>query len=663
MAAPFFWGNQIMKLERAYSVLNIKSVDEDKRELRGVATTPSTDRMGDVVEPKGADYTLPIPLLWQHDSSQPIGHVTAAKVSKDGIEITAKMVEIKEPGRLKDRLDEAWQSIKSGLVRGLSIGFQAKETARIEDSFGYRFIKWNWLELSAVTIPANAEASITAIKSISDTQLRAASGLTQKSVVTLDKSAGASAKQIKTKPEEGIVNMDMSEKIKSWETKLFAVSEQMDAIMKKAADEDRTLDDDESTQYDDLKDEKAKVEGHLQRLRDHEASVAAKAKPVSEVKSPTEGSRARDPYITVKDNLPKGVEFARYVKCLAAARGNRFEALEIAKSKYPDHPRLHTVLKAAVNAGTTTDAAWAGPLVEYNTLVSEFIEFLRPQTIIGRLPALRAVPFNIRMQMQTSGGEGYWVGQGAPKPLTSFNFDDVTLGFAKVANIAVLTDELVRFSNPSADVIVRQSLADALRARLDIDFVDPAKALVSNVSPASITNGVTGLTSSGTGIDGVYGDVQALMNAFLAANLVPNAWIMSSINALALSMMRNALGQREFPDISVSGGSFMGLPVVTSEYLTQVGDTSGSPLILLNTNEIYLADDGQVVIDASREASLQMLDNPTNNSSTATATTMVSMFQTNSIALKAERFINWQRRRDEAVQYVEHASYTNLSVT
>lgn len=178
-------------LKRAYSLLEIKSIDEDKRELTGIATTPSTDRMGDIVEPKGAEFDLPLPFLWQHDARQPIGHVVKAKPTKDGIEVTVKLVRTDEPGSLKDRLDEAWQSIKLGLVRGLSIGFQAVEHARIEGTYGVRFIKWLWLELSAVTIAANAEASITSIKSI-DTQLRAASGHTQKGVALLVTPPGAS---------------------------------------------------------------------------------------------------------------------------------------------------------------------------------------------------------------------------------------------------------------------------------------------------------------------------------------------------------------------------------------------------------------------------------------------------------------------------------------
>jgi HK97 family phage prohead protease len=178
-------------LKRAYSLLEIKAVDEEKREITGIATTPTTDRYGDVVEPKGAEFTLPLPFLWQHDASQPIGHVTKARASGTGIEVVVKIIKTDEPGTLKDRLDEAWQSIKLKLVRGLSIGFTSIEHAYLEDTRGIHFLKWAWLELSAVTIPANAEASIQTIKSI-DTKQRAASGRELRSGVILIPSPPAS---------------------------------------------------------------------------------------------------------------------------------------------------------------------------------------------------------------------------------------------------------------------------------------------------------------------------------------------------------------------------------------------------------------------------------------------------------------------------------------
>lgn len=163
-------------MNRAYSVLEVKELDDDKRILTGIATTPATDRMDDIVEPKGAVFKLPLPLLWQHRHDQPIGNVTRATVKADGIEVVAQIAKIEDAGNLKDRLDEAWQSIKAGLVRGFSIGFQPLESSEIEGSWGRRFTKWSWHELSAVTIPANAEATIQSIKSI-DTAIRHGRGI------------------------------------------------------------------------------------------------------------------------------------------------------------------------------------------------------------------------------------------------------------------------------------------------------------------------------------------------------------------------------------------------------------------------------------------------------------------------------------------------------
>lgn len=53
-----------MQNNRAYSVLEIKAVDDDSQVISGIATTPETDRMGDIVDPMGAKFAAEIPLLW-----------------------------------------------------------------------------------------------------------------------------------------------------------------------------------------------------------------------------------------------------------------------------------------------------------------------------------------------------------------------------------------------------------------------------------------------------------------------------------------------------------------------------------------------------------------------------------------------------------------------
>lgn len=162
------------EMHRAYSVIELKAVDDDARVIEGIASTPTPDRVGDIVEPMGAQFTVPMPLLWQHDHTKPVGSVEFAKPSSKGIRFRAKIARVSEPPGLKARLDEAWQSVKAGLVRAVSIGFSPLEHSLMENG-GYRFLSWDWIELSLVTIPANAEATITNIKSI-DTALRAASG-------------------------------------------------------------------------------------------------------------------------------------------------------------------------------------------------------------------------------------------------------------------------------------------------------------------------------------------------------------------------------------------------------------------------------------------------------------------------------------------------------
>ena len=66
---------------------------------------------------------------------------------------------------------------------------------------------------------------------------------------------------------------------------------------------------------------------------------------------------------------------------------------------------------------------------------------------------------------------------------------------------------------------------------------------------------------------------------------------------------------------------------------------------------------------ASDQASIEMETAPTNASATdrPVETTMVSMFQTNSVAFLAERTINWARARETAVDYLTGVTWGQAS--
>lgn len=643
-----------MNLIRAYSLLDVKAVDEEQGIIEGIASTPTTDRMGDVVEPKGAQFKLPLPLLWQHNAREPLGHVLSAKVTDAGIAIRAKI----ERGVLPE-IDRAWALIKSGLVRGLSIGFRSIEDSDIKGTWGRRFTKWEWLELSAVTIPANSDATIQSIKSIDTEQRRsAASGTSSpaQSVVRITSSGVSDPPQ----PKQGAA-MNIKEQIAGFEAKRAANVAAMKALVEA---DGATLTKEQQEEYDALQADVEQIDSHLKRLRALEKMVADQPMtPVPPQAGTSEDTsrrvRAGEGVLRPSANLPKGIGLARYAKALAQAKGNVETAIKYAAQWDTSTPEVVEALKASVAAGTTTDANWAGPLVYSENLTSEFVEYLRPQTIIGKMPGLRRVPFNVRYPTQSAGASVGWVGQGAAKKVGKLTLSYGSLGFAKAAGIVVITQELARFSSPSAELMVRDDLAAEMRYFLDAQFIDPGVAASANVSPASILNGASAVRQAAavwSSAANVETDVKAFLALFPAQEITMEGavWVMTPDTALSLSMIRTTGGENfAYPDINMNGGTWFGMPVITSNSVPH-STSAGAIVALVKQSEVFLADDGQIAIDVSTEASLEMDGAPSGSSVTPTAAQLVSMFQTNSMAIRCERVINWSRRRTYGVGYIDN---------
>jgi HK97 family phage major capsid protein len=266
--------------------------------------------------------------------------------------------------------------------------------------------------------------------------------------------------------------------------------------------------------------------------------------------------------------------------------------------------------------------------------------------------SVRRVPFNVRIPRQTAGITGSFVGEGAPSPVNKLDFDSVTLPWAKASTIVVLTNELVRLSNPSAEALVRQDLIDGIASFLDKRFVDPAYPGVANISPASVTNGVTPTQASGATLAAIDDDVAACMTAFAEANLslATGVWVMSPSLAITLSLLRTNQDTPAFPGLSMNGGTFYGLPVVTSNNVAPSGSPGDQHLILVDQREILLADDGQMMIDMSSEASVQL-----DNAPAAGAQSLVSLWQNGLMGVKIDRWIYWMKRRTQAVQFIDAA--------
>jgi HK97 family phage major capsid protein/HK97 family phage prohead protease len=640
---------------RAYSILSIKSIDSDQRILTGIATTPSTDSYGDIVEPDGAEYKLPLPLLWQHDSRSPVGEVFHARTTSEGIEVKARIMKSDTPGAVKTRLDDAWESLKLGLVKGLSIGFRSLEESFDKTTGGYRFIRWAWHELSCVTIPANADCSISMI--------RAASGAPPVSP------AGVPASQrapVKLRADSNM-KKSLSDQIADWEKTRAAKAARQVAIQDKATEDGRAKDDAEREEFDTLDGELKGIDDELVDLRKLEAREKETA-----VQPRPEGGIAVRAHVTVDKHLPPGIAFARYAMCMGMARGNTMEAKELARQNYGDDSGMLIKMielqqKGAIGAANAQTAGWASELVPYNVM-DDFINFLRPRTILGKFgttqngttyPSLRQVPFNTRVSGFSSGTSAAWVGEGLPVLLSKGVSMTTSLTWSKLGALAVLTKEEIRFSNPNAEAKVRDDLVAALVQKMDIDFLNPARAAVANVNPASVTYQTTPILTTGTSAAAFRTDFATLIGTFATALLTPEdiVIIMSTVDALNISLMITSLGNQVFPGMTMNGGYLMGFPVITTTAMVATGSPSSTIIVAVKAGEIYLADDGEVTVDASDQASVEMVDSSSVTGIVGTGASVVSLWQTNMVGLKVIRAVNWKLRRTGAARYIYNAAY------
>jgi len=447
-----------------------------------------------------------------------------------------------------------------------------------------------------------------------------------------------------------------AEQIAAFEQKRAATIAANEAIMAKAAEDGSTLDAEQKEAFDGNEADIVAIDDHLKRLRAMEKASAATAKPIAG-QTQKEGSAARGtgPIILQKgdkDEAFPGQNYTRMVIAKTLARIDDVSAVGIAHKRWgQSNPNLVGSIKAAVAGGSTEAGEWGAELVHIDRYTADFIEYLYSRTVFDKLP-LREVPANVNIAGQDGAATGYWVGQSKSIPLSKADFMDVNLTPLKVAALAVVSKELLRDSSPAAEKLVRDALVEASAQRVDQTFLGTAAAS-AGVSPAGILNGVSAGSSAGADIDGVIADVKALYASFIAANNADGLQFVTTQSlSKALGLMQNALGNWAFPGISANGGSLLGDPLVAG------GNVGAGDLILLKPSDIYKIGDRGVEVSLSTEAALQMDNAPDGASDTPTAnTSVVSMFQTDSVAIKVVRPLNFAKRRASAVAFIGDANY------
>ncbi len=323
-------------------------------------------------------------------------------------------------------------------------------------------------------------------------------------------------------------------------------------------------------------------------------------------------------------------DFARMGLAMAKMQGDLLAAVEYARDA--GWARPERILRAAVNVGTTSDSLWAGKLTDYRGVSSGFLTAMAPQSPIDALAPLAAgnIPARKRIVLSTVALNGSIVAEGAPRPVSKLAFDTTQTEEQSALAIVVVTDELLRMGDGAAVTLLQRELANGSAAAANVKLLADLAAAAASAAIISGTSSfledlhsaVSAITSRGTG---------------KAVAIVPPAV------AVDLSMTEGSA----FDQMTPNGGTVRGVRVLVSDEVP-----NGTDVIVVDPSKLNI-DPGVVTLATANAGALQMDDNPS-----AGAQNMVSLYQTNSVALRSERRISYSILREDAVAVITSADYS-----
>jgi len=152
------------KIQKLFTLAEVKEVNEEERTLVGTASTEVMDRDKEIIKTDGWELDNfrknPVILLSHEYRQPPIGKALWVKKDKNGLKFKAQFAKTQVA-------EEVFQLYKDGFMRAFSVGFIPKEweEGNPEDEKGPKriYTKQELLEISAVSVPSNPEALVAAV--------------------------------------------------------------------------------------------------------------------------------------------------------------------------------------------------------------------------------------------------------------------------------------------------------------------------------------------------------------------------------------------------------------------------------------------------------------------------------------------------------------------
>jgi len=397
------------------------------------------------------------PLLVDHDTRDHVGIIEEVSIGSD-----RKGRALVRFGKAQ-RADEIFTDVVDGIRQNVSVGYRIHEMQQVEDSDvpTFRATKWEPLEISLVSVPADASVGV-------------------------GRSYQKNEKEFKmTEPNKNSKEQKRINEITAYGEHFHCEKDAQQAILTgQPLDEFRSM--------------------ILNRIK-------------SAVK-PIETGNAADLGLTDKEVRRFSILRALNAQANPQSREAQeaaafeFEASAAYSQKIGKTPRgvmiPPDVLKRDLTAGTNTAGGYT---VGTDLLADNFIELLRNRSVVMQAGAtvLSGLQGDVAIPKMTDSATAYWIVENAAPTESQQTFGQLALSPHSVAAYTDLSRRLLIQSSPSMEQLVKSDLANILATAVDLAALHGSGAGAEPTGIAS-TSGIGSVAGGTNGLAPVYSHILSL---------------------------------------------------------------------------------------------------------------------------------------------------------
>lgn len=300
-----------------------------------------------------------------------------------------------------------------------------------------------------------------------------------------------------------------------------------------------------------------------------------------------------------QEKVEKGVTLARIVRAFASAKGDVSKAQSYAEANGfgPD------VVKALATQPNSAGGYIVPP--QYST---DLIDLLYNRVAIRKMGA-SSIPMpngNISIPKLAAGVGASYIGENAGTDAQQPAFGVISLNWKKLAAVVAISNDLIRYSSPKADEVVKNDLTNAFAQAEDLAFLRGAGA---GNAPKGLHNWITqtdnAASADGSDLTLVIADLFKGPQALEEANIpfTKPGWIIAPRTKFFLMSVRDSVGNFYFLD-EMKRGTLLGFPFVSTNQV----ETGGTPnfyqsIYFGDFNDAIIGESTDLMLDVSQEAS------------------------------------------------------------